>query len=185
MRLGGIFWLWMAGTCVATTGCASSSSESGTGVTSVAVGGLSSRQSTVDLRNEASVSDSSMAVPLSTVWRVMPAVFERLEIEINHVDPGNGRIGNGNFRPRRLAGRSRATFLDCGSGLTGPYADAYTVTMSLLVQLTSAQDGTTIVRTVIDAYAEDRGVSARPIHCISRGGLERQIFAMIQEQLPA
>jgi hypothetical protein len=115
----------------------------------------------------------------------MPGVFERLQIETNYVDPGRGTIGNGNFRPRRLGGRSLSTFLDCGSGLTGPYADAYAVRMSLLVQLGPAQDGGTVVRTAIDAYAEDRAVSARPIHCSSRGTLERQIVTMISEMLPA
>ena len=177
------------GGVLVTASCASSSSEeiggSGTGLTSVAVGQLSSARPTVEVRNEASVSDSAMAASLRTVWGVMPTVFERLQIETNYVDPGAGVIGNGNFRPRRLGGRSLSTFLDCGSGLTGPYADAYAVRMSLLVQLIPVADGRTNVRTSIDAYAEDRAVSARPIHCQSRGTLERQIWDMIAQLLPA
>ncbi len=190
MRVGGRSWMWI-GTALASIGCASSSSSSdeigrgGTGLTSVAVGQLSSAQPTVDVRNEASVSESAVAAPLRTVWNVMPAVFGRLQIETNYVDPGAGTIGNGNFRPRRLGGRSLSTFLECGSGLTGPYADAYAVRMSLLVQLGTAPDGSTTIRTAIDAYAEDRAVSSRPIHCQSKGVLERQIWAMIAEMLPA
>ena len=181
-------WIW-AGAALAATGCASSGSDEvgrgGTGLTSVAVGQLSSSQPTVDVRNEASVLESTVPAPLRTVWGVMPDVFERLQIETSYIDLAAGTIGNGNFRPRRLGGRSMSTYLDCGSGLTGPYADAYQVRMSLLVQLGTASDGSTLVRTAIDAYAEDRAVSSRPIHCISRGTLERQIQSMIVELLPA
>lgn len=182
-------WVW-TGAALAATGCASSGSSDevgrgGTGLTSVAVGQLSSSQPTVDVRNEATVAESAMAAPLRSVWGVMPAVFERLQIETDYIDPATGTIGNGNFRPRRLGGRSLSTFLDCGSGLTGPYADAYAVRMSLLVQLSPAPGGGTTVRTAIDAYAEDRAVSARPIHCYSKGTLERQIWSMVAEMLPA
>jgi hypothetical protein len=174
------------------TGCASGSSSSdeaigrgGTGLTSVAVGQLSSAAPTVEVRNDASVSESTVPAALRTVWNVMPNVFERLQIEMNYIDSGAGVIGNGNFRPRRLGGRSLSTFLECGSGLTGPYADAYAVRMSLLVQLSPAQDGGTRVRTSIDAYAEDRAVNSRPIHCTSKGVLERQIWDIIAQLLPA
>ena len=180
---------WLVGIALATTACASSQSDeigrSGTGLTSVAVGQLASAHPTVEVRNEASVSESAMSASLRTVWGVMPAVFERLQIQTSYIDPGAGTIGNGNFRPRRLGGRSLSTFLDCGSGLTGPYADVYAVRMSLLVQLVPAANGGTTVRTAIDAYAEDRAVSSRPIHCQSRGVLERQIWDMIAELLPA
>ncbi|MGE0160279.1 MAG: hypothetical protein AB7T31_12785 [Gemmatimonadales bacterium] len=182
-------WIWAT---LAAAGCASGPSSApeeigatGTGLTSVAVGQLSSRQSTVEVRNEASVAESAVAAPLRTVWGVMPGVFQRLQVEMSYVDAGAGTIGNGNFRPRRLGGRSLSTFLDCGSGLTGPYADAYAVRMSLLVQLLPAADGATTVRTSIDAYAEDRAVNARPIHCNSRGTLERQIWSMIDELVKA
>jgi hypothetical protein len=191
-RFPGGGWVRVVGAVLAASGCASGSSGSsdeigrgGTGLTSVAVGQLSSATPTVELRNEASVSESTVPGALRTVWNVMPNVFERLQIETNYLDPAAGVIGNGNFRPGRLGGRSLSTFLDCGSGLTGPYADAYAVRMSLLVQLSPAPDGGTLVRTSIDAYAEDRSVNARPIHCRSRGVLERQIWDMISQLLPA
>jgi hypothetical protein len=182
----------MVGAALALAGCASGSSSpsdeigrGGTGLTSVAVGQLSSAAPTVEVRNAASVSESTVPSALRTVWNVMPDVFERMQIETNYIDSGAGVIGNGNFRPRRLGGRSLSTFLECGSGLTGPYADTYAVRMSLLVQLSPAQDGGTLVRTSIDAYAEDRAVSSRPIHCTSKGVLERQIWDMIAQLLPA
>jgi hypothetical protein len=184
-------WFPVVGAALAVTGCASGSSSSddvgrgGTGLTSVAVGQLSSAAPTVEVRNEASVSESSVSGSLRTVWNVMPNVFERLQIEMNYIDSGAGVIGNGNFRPRRLGGRSLSTYLECGSGLTGPYADAYAVRMSLLVQLSPAPEGRTLVRTSIDAYAEDRAVNSRPIHCTSKGVLERQIWDMIGQLLPA
>ena len=187
-RVGALSWIWMAGTALATTSCASSSSEEiggSPGLTSIAVCQLSSSHPTVEVRNEASVYESTLPAPLRSVWGVMPAVFERLQIETNYIDPGAGTIGNGNFRPRRIGGRSLSTFIDCGSGLTGPYANSYAVRMSLLVQLGSAPGGGTTVRTSLDAYAEDRAVSARPIHCQSKGELERAIWALIQEMLPA
>lgn len=181
-------WLWCVGIASVTTNCASGGSEigrSGTGLTSVAVGALSSSQATVDVQNEAAVTETTVAASLTTVWRLMPAVLEQLQVEVNYVDPGAGTIGNGGFRARRIEGRSLSTYLDCGAGLTGPYADAYEVRMSLLVQLGPAAAGGTVVRTAVDAYAEDRAVASRPIHCQSRGVLERRINALVEERLAA
>jgi hypothetical protein len=181
-------WLWLVGIASITTGCASGGSEvgrRGTGLTSVAVGGLSSGQATVDVTNEAAVSETTVAAPLTTVWRLMPAVLEQLQVEVDYVDPTSGTIGNGSFRARRIEGRALSTYLDCGAGLTRAYADAYEVRMSILVQLIPAAGGGTVVRTAVDAYAEDRAVASRPIHCQSRGVLERRIWALVGERLAA
>jgi len=92
-------------------------------------------------------------------------------------------MGNSRYTRARIEGRQLSAYLDCGSGLTGPYADAYAVTLSLLVQLDGATGGGTTVRTTMDAYARARGVSARPIHCQSRGVLERRIWALVAEKV--
>jgi hypothetical protein len=137
----------------------------------------------MEVRNEASVSASTVPASASEVWRVLPAVFQQLGIEATFVDPGAAAMGNSRYTRARIEGRQLSTYLDCGSGLTGPYADAYAVTLSLLVQLDGAGGGGTEVRTTVDAYARARGVSARPIHCQSRGALERRIWALVGEKL--
>jgi hypothetical protein len=112
---------------------------------------------------------------------MMPEVFERLGIEIDMADPRTASLGNSGFRAGRIEGRQLSRYLDCGSGLTGAYADVYEVTASLLVQLFADPEGGTVVRSVFDAYARARDVRSSAIHCQSRGDLERRIWGLVEE----
>lgn len=169
-------------------GCASGASEvqeGGTGLRSISVGALSSSSPTIEVRNDASFAEFTLPARLTAVWGTLPAVFEQLGIEPTYVDAGQGRIGNARYTRTRIERQPMSTYIECGSGLTGPYADAYEVTLSLLVSVVPGGQLGTVVRTNVDAFATQRSANSTSIHCTSRGALERRIRALIEERLAA
>ena len=172
----------------ATGACASRSSEvteGGTGLRSVSLGGLSSGTRSVEVSNVASTAEFTVPAALTVVWGTLPSVFEQLGIEPTFVDARQGQIGNPEFRRSRIERRSMSTYLECGSGLTGDYADAYDVELSILVYVVPGVQGSTVVRTTLDAYATARSTNATSIHCTSKSMLERRIRELIEERLAA
>jgi hypothetical protein len=57
------------------------------------------------------------------------------------------------------------------------------VTLAVMVQLVTAADGRTVVRTTLDAYARDPSTSSASVHCITWGSLERRIGELVIERL--
>lgn len=139
----------------------------------------------IDLRHESTVGERAVAATVSEVWAVLPAVFEQLEIEITTVEPAEGVMGNASYRARRIEGRRMSDFLDCGRMMGREYADSYSVTLGVLVQLVTSPDGHTLVRTILDAYARDPSMNSASVHCITWGSLERRIGDLVVERLGA
>jgi hypothetical protein len=129
------------------------------------------------------VEDSVLQQPRNRIWAVLPAVFETLEVRTPTVNAPAYLIGNPSTRISRLEGRRLSTFLNCGSGVLGPNADRYDVTLQLMVQLAPNPEGGTVVRTTLDAYAEPRDVAGEPLHCASQRTLEGRIMELIQAEL--
>jgi hypothetical protein len=137
----------------------------------------------VDLRHESTVGERTVAASVSQVWGVLPGIFEQLEIETTTVDPSQGLMGNAGYRARRVEGRRLSDYLDCGRALGREYADQYAVTLTVLVQLVTAPDGRTVVRTIMDGYARDPSTSGSSVHCITWGSLERRIGDLVAERV--
>ena len=136
----------------------------------------------VDLRHQPGVGVMTVPASATSVWGVLPAVFEQLEIDVNVVQAEDGIMGNDGYRARRIEGQRLSRWLDCGRGPVQANADEYQVTLTVIVQLLVAQAGTTL-RTTVDAYARERGVSGGAIHCLSWGNLERRIPQLVMERL--
>ena len=124
-----------------------------------------------------------MAASVREVWAVLPEIFDQLEIETTTIDPSQALFGNAGYRARRIEGRRLSTYLDCGRVMGREYADSYAVTLSVLVQLVTAADGRTVVRTILDAYARDPSTSSASVHCITWGSLERRIGDLVVERI--
>jgi hypothetical protein len=137
----------------------------------------------VDLRHESTVGERTVAASVSQVWGVLPGIFEQLEIETTTVDPSQGLMGNAGYRARRVEGRRLSDYLDCGRAFGREYADQYAVTLTVLVQLVTAPDGRTVVRTIMDGYARDPSTSGSSVHCITWGSLERRIGDLVAERV--
>ena len=82
------------------------------------------------------------AVPgtLDRVWQALRAVYQELGLRANEVDPRARRVGVRAQRLTRDAGGTRlSVYLDCGSGLTGPHADEYRVTLTAISTVVPGQ----------------------------------------------
>jgi hypothetical protein len=139
----------------------------------------------VDLRHESTVGQRAVAATVGQVWSVLPTIFEQLEIETTTLDPAGAIMGNAGYVARRVEGRRLSTYLDCGRSFGREYADSYSVTLGVLVQLDTSADGQTLVRTILDAYARDPSQSGGSVHCITWGSLERRIGELVVEKLGA
>ena len=135
-----------------------------------------------ELRHRADMDQTTVPASATAVWGVLSDVFDQLEIDVSHVDAAAGTMGTENFRPRRIEGVRLSRWLDCGMGTVQANADAHQVTLTVFVQLLSAQHGTT-VRTTVDAYSRDRSQSGGSVHCVSHGRLEQRIPELVMERL--
>lgn len=141
------------------------------------------RPNSFDIRHESTVGERTVSASVSEVWAVLPGIFDQLEIETTTVDPSQGLIGNAGYRARRVEGRRLSDFLDCGRSFGREYADQYAVTLAVLVQLVTAADGRTVVRTTMDGYARDPSTSGSSVHCITWGSLEKRIGDLVIERV--
>jgi hypothetical protein len=131
----------------------------------------------------AAVQDTILRESPTRVWGALPNVFATLGIQTRTLEPGAYTIGLESGRVARIEGGRLSSHLECGSGILGPNADHYDVTMTLLIQLAGHASGGTTVRTTLDAYARSRSSSGEPLHCASSRSLERRVMELIALEL--
>jgi hypothetical protein len=137
----------------------------------------------MDMRQESSFGQQTVVASVAQAWAVLPSVLAQLEIEANRVDSREAVMGNTGYRARRIEGERLSRYFDCGRTLGREYADQYSVTIAVMVQLVPAGESATTVRTFLDAYARDQSVSGNSVHCITKGVLERRVAELVAERL--
>jgi hypothetical protein len=162
-----------------TAGGVSSGAATRTG--SLGVGNTLGARGSLEITTEAAVHDTTIASPTDAVWAALPTVFATLDIETPTVDARSLTVGNPEHSSARIEGSRMSTYFDCGTGLGGPNADRYEVTIYMMVQLLGPLAQGTMVRTVVDAFAKPRDVSGNAVHCVSKGVLERRVVELMTE----
>lgn len=135
----------------------------------------------IEMYNQASFDSRAVPVSADSVWTVLPAVFEALEIPVTHRVPARKEMGNRGYVAHRVEGKRMNAYVDCGSNLSGQLANLYEITLSVMVRLTDTDDGGATVATTLDAYGEPRTTSGNQVHCQSRETLERRIGDLVLE----
>ncbi|HEX6051397.1 MAG TPA: hypothetical protein VFZ21_19090 [Gemmatimonadaceae bacterium] len=126
---------------------------------------------------------SSIAAPLETVWKSLPAAFDSLGIPVNAVDPAIKAFGNSGFElSRRLGGTSLSQYIDCGQTQAFPSADTYQIYLVVMVQLHPADAQTTSVATSVQASGKPMTVRGDYTRCSSRGVLEKRVADRIRAE---
>jgi hypothetical protein len=112
-------------------------------------------------------------------------VYAELKIETPLLDSVELEIGNEKFFKRgSLAGRRLSGFVDCGSGLTGEYADNHRVDFSLVTFVRPNAEDRSTIRTVLLGAAINVTEGAKPTqYCNSNGELERLIHQRVTQKL--
>lgn len=137
----------------------------------------------VEMYNEAGIGVRTLEMPAATVWGVVGGVYEQMGIPVEQADPRVMQIGNQGYTARRIERDRMNAFVDCGSDLAGPLANQYDVTLAVVTRLTAKGEESTEILTMVDAYGRPRAVSGNPLHCQSRGELEKRIAQRIAEAL--
>ena len=180
-RLGIAPFLWAAGLGACASG-ASSTPEAGASRDATVRVHNPVGTMTIDVRTDAHADESYVLRPRSETWTMLPAVFERLGIEVAYSDPGTFTMGNAGTEIRRIEGKRLSTWLDCGYGTTAQAnADTYTVHMSIMVTLGDVEQTGTEVGTRLEASAKPRSHSGHPVICTSKRTLEPRIAEVLKE----
>ena len=137
-----------------------------------------------------------MSLDSGTVDVILPAsagavffaarqVFFELKIPTPIADSAGGYLINGRFiKLRSFAGSPLSTYLNCGSGMTGPNADSYRVTMAIAALVNATGPNTSRLRLTVLAGAENtEGVSKSAVACGSSGVLEERIAKTIRVKI--
>lgn len=127
--------------------------------------------------------DSTISAPPDSTFAALKAAYQDLGIEIKTMDAADREIGNRRFtKMYDIAGVKMSKYVGCGSSETGPTADSYRITMSILSRVTPTPDGSRI-DTELTAIAQDPGTSKGALSCTSLGGLEQRIHALTARHL--
>ena len=125
--------------------------------------------------HDASTADSTIEATPDVVFSAVAAAYQDLGIEVRFLNSTARQIGNKRFsKMYDLAGVHLSKYVGCGSTETGPVADTYRVTMSIVSQVTPSGTGSR-VSTQLTAYAEDLGSSKGTLSCLTLGALEQRI----------
>ncbi len=125
-----------------------------------------------------------VAAPVDSVWRVLAEVYDRMGIPVARSDRGRSEFGHPGYRARRIEGKRLSRYLNCGRSISGPLADQYSVTLSVLTRLTAAEGGTMVVTTVDGAAKSRESSSGGAVPCRSQASkLELRLVELIVEVL--
>jgi len=125
--------------------------------------------------HDANAADSVIEATPDVVFSALAAAYQDLGIEVKFLNSATRQIGNKRFsKMYDLGGVRLSKYVGCGSTETGPAADNYRVTMSIVSQVTPSGTGSR-VSTQLTAYAEDLGSSKGTLSCLTLGALEQRI----------
>lgn len=129
--------------------------------------------------------DVTLPASAGAVFFAARQVFFELQIPTPMADSARGYLINGRFTKfRSLAGSPLSTYLNCGSGMTGPNADAFRVTMAIAAFFDATGPNTSRLRLTVLAGAEStEGVSKSAVACASTGVLEERVLRTIRVKI--
>lgn len=127
------------------------------------------------------VSEAVAATP-DAAWAALPEAWADVGLEVKEVSEATRVLGNPRVVvSRRLGEVPLSRYLECGSGLTGPFADRYRIEMLIRSAVVPGERGGARVDTYLEAQARNpEGSSNTGVQCASTGSLERAIAARVR-----
>ena len=186
-RFGGCHRWWaLPLVMVVATSWACATSQAGTGASegSQTVTMVTSPTGNVRITSDLRVSQTVFDAEMDEVWTALVAAYGHLDIPVPATNHAGWRIGNPRAQKRRIGDERLSQFFECGQASMGrPRADQYDVTFSIFSRLQQTTDGRTILLTEVDGSARPRSVSTNPVHCSSKGILEKRIADLVMDSL--
>ncbi len=187
---GDAIFLWMtrisSSLCLLLLGCATPVPVSTPPTTSHPATVTGDESVLVRLSEEPDAMRSVINAPQERVWRIIPLVYAKLEIDGQVLDSDNQIFGSRKFTNSSLDGTRTAEFVRCGEEGAGPaLVNLYRRTLSIVSTVSGNINGKTTVSTEISGYATSvEGTSTGPMRCASNGKLEKRIRTLLNELLP-
>lgn len=126
---------------------------------------------------------TTLSASLADVWRVLPAAYESLGIQLSVIDSATHVIGNSGFNLRRRLGSTPLVrLIDCGTTQGGPSAETYDIHMSVVTQVRAGDSGT-IIGTTVEPMGKPAAFSGEYIRCSSTGVLESRLADAVRSRL--
>jgi hypothetical protein len=119
--------------------------------------------------------------PAGKVYSAVLAAFNELKISADVRDSAAGWVETNVFHRRGdLGGKQISTYLECGDGITGPYADTYRVYMIVLTTIVAKGADRSALRSVLLGGAVNVAEGARqPMACESSGRWEIRLHKLV------
>jgi len=127
------------------------------------------------------VTEVVQATP-EAAWAALPNAYADLGIAVKEVSEASRVLGNARLLvSRRLGETPLSRYLECGSGLTGPFADRYRVEMLIRTAVVPAEGGGARLESYLEASARNpEGSSNTGVACASTQRLERMIAERVR-----
>lgn len=127
------------------------------------------------------VADAVQATP-DAVWAALPKAYAELGIPVKEVSEPSRVLGNSRLVvSRRLGDVALSRYLECGSSLTGPFADRYRIEMLLRTAVVAAEGGGARLESYLEASARNpEGGSNTGVACATTQRLEREIARRVR-----
>ena len=131
--------------------------------------------------NRVMVTDVIRATP-DAAWAALELAYGYLGIEVRESSPASRVLGNSRLVvSRRLGDAPLSRYLECGTGLKGPFADSYRIEMLIRSAIVSAEESGVQVVTYVEAMARNpEGTSNTAVACSSTQRLEREIAERVR-----
>jgi hypothetical protein len=112
--------------------------------------------------------------PAAKTYTAVLRTYEALKLPAEVRDSANGRVETGVFHRRGdIGGKQISTYLSCGDGITGPYADSYRVYMIVMTTVEPKGPDRSTIRSVLLGGAVNVSEGApQPMACESTGRWE-------------
>jgi hypothetical protein len=124
------------------------------------------------------------AVPVTpeAAWEALPKAYADLGIPVREVSEASRTLGNSRLAiSRRLGDAPLSRYLECGSNLTGPFADRYRIEMLIRTSIVPADAGGVRVESYVEATGRNpEGSSNTGVACATTQRLEREIAARVR-----
>ncbi|HSW28621.1 MAG TPA: hypothetical protein VLH75_03910 [Longimicrobiales bacterium] len=124
------------------------------------------------------------AVPVTpeAAWEALPKAYADLGIPVREVSETSRTLGNSRLAiSRRLGDAPLSRYLECGSNLTGPFADRYRIEMLIRTSIVPADAGGVRVESYLEATGRNpEGSSNTGVACATTQRLEREIARRVR-----
>ena len=129
--------------------------------------------------------ETVISASMDRVWKVLPAIYDSLGIQIDNLDEARRVIGHSGMKLHRQLGNILLTkIIDCGSTQGFPSADAYEIQFSVFTHVTAGENATSKVATTVTAVGRPMAFAGEYVKCSTKGTLETTIAEAVKTRLP-